>query len=395
MSPLSTNPWLRKARMASPNVKEVVRTLFVALAAAGGLASAGYAYAGAPEDIGKVVASETNPNILASDILNRWEPIAEQAGARSAAWREMFGTQLQQMELPALQRLNSVAVESNGAMKSEYAKFAQAFRDEQATRFMVGDRASVRMKAQAKLASTTNDLVFTPVTPCRVVDTRITSTPISAGETHNFYFYDSYNPGGGSSVYPSQGGVSGCPGTNFFFAGAPPSVAVATITVVSPTAAGNALVWSGTNPMPLASVLNWSAGQVLADTTIVRAGGRTNSGPGGAIHDFAINYNGPSGSAQFVVDVVGYFSENLPTALQCVTLSSPAVSCLAGAACNNPVPACGIGYVQTGTFCVTGSTLLFLTDVREDRCYGQNTGATQNLIARARCCRVPGQESSF
>jgi hypothetical protein len=77
--------------------------------------------------------------------------------------------------------------------------------------------------------------------------------------------------------------------------GGAPSAAVITVSVVSPAAAGNWVLWGGANPMPTASSLNWSAGQTLANTTVVGAGGRTGSGPGGAIQDFAVAYNGPSG----------------------------------------------------------------------------------------------------
>jgi hypothetical protein len=60
------------------------------------------------------------------------------------------------------------------------------------------------------------------------------------------------------------------------------------------------------------SVLNWNnPGDIVANTTVVPTGGRTGSGPGGSIQDFAVAYNGPSGQAQVVVDVVGVVSTQL------------------------------------------------------------------------------------
>ena len=56
------------------------------------------------------------------------------------------------------------------------------------------------------------------------------------------------------------------------------------------------MLCGGANPIPLASALNWTApGDLLANTTVIPGGGRSGSGPGGAVKDFAVKYNGPSG----------------------------------------------------------------------------------------------------
>src|SRR5262249_14722646 len=132
----------------------------------------------------------------------------------------------------------------------------------------------------------------------------------------------------GNSSWATQGGTPGpsktaCPGTVVTSQGGTlgnvePSAAMATVTVVNATAAGNWLIWGGAGAPPTSSALNWAVGQVLANTTVLPAGNRTGTGPGGTVLDFAVKYNGPSGQADVVVDIVGYFVENQATALDCV-----------------------------------------------------------------------------
>ena len=113
--------------------------------------------------------------------------------------------------------------------------------------------------------------------PTRFLDTRTTRTPIP--------------PGG---VRPLQvGGVNGLPAMGG--AGAPSAV-VATITVTNPAAGGFVTAWPDGYTRPLASDLNWSAGNTVANLVVVALG------PTGVID----LYNG-GGTADFIVDVVGYY----------------------------------------------------------------------------------------
>jgi putative Ig domain-containing protein len=246
-------------------------------------------------------------------------------------------------------------------------------------------------------------LVFTPTVPCRVVDTRSVGGAIAAGTSRRFFFYSDGTP----PSWASQGGAAGiaasaCPGTTLTSAGGtlgnlPPLAAVLTVTVVNATAAGNFVVWGGGPPssIPNTSMLNWTAGQVLANTGAVPAGGR------GSVEDFEVRYNGPSGQADVIVDVVGYVIGNNATALQCATQVASGVGTHSNAtAFMLLVPACPTGYTATHYACSSVAALpadAYLQEIAptSGQCtWFNNTGGSisaTNYRAETVCCRVPGQ----
>ena len=254
-------------------------------------------------------------------------------------------------------------------------------------------------KGQAKLNSSTTDQVFIPIVPCRIVDTRNAGGPVQAGSPRNFYYFTP-DP---SFSWATQGGFGGqastsCPGTVNPNGGSA-SAAVVTVTVVSPTEAGNFVIWGGSNPIPNTSALNWTeAGQVLANTTVIPWGARTGSGPGGTVQDFAVAYNGPSGSAHFVADVVGYMVMNRATVLDCVQPNNEVVLPVGGVQTFQTWPS---GWTLTGgghyanegpggavnlwvyqSFPVGASWVVT---------WSNQTGGTRNGRTYAVCCRVPGR----
>jgi hypothetical protein len=273
-----------------------------------------------------------------------------------------------------------------------YARFAQEFRNT----VMAGFIDAQAVKGRAKLGSPTADQVFIPIAPCRVVDTRNAGGPVTAGTARNFYYWTPNSSGDWSS----QGGPAGpagttCPGTINPNGGAP-SAALATITVVSPSDAGNFVAWTGASPVPLTSVLNWRLpGDIAANTTVIPAGGRTGTGPGGSIEDFAIFYNGPSGSAQVVVDVIGYLVENQATALSCldsIPVSSAPIA--ANGVGQTSTPACATGYSLVGISCYMSGLggWIVASDVPNQICIGHaSPTATDAVTGRSRCCRIPGR----
>jgi hypothetical protein len=111
-------------------------------------------------------------------------------------------------------------------------------------------------------------------------------------------------------------------------------------------------------------------------------------------------YNGPSGQADVIVDVVGYFIENQATALQGVDLLASGTGTSApGDYLLLPAPACTAGYTKTGGGCIflvfPGMQLVETSPVSAGDCYWlNNTGTTitnSNYQAESICCRVPGQ----
>jgi hypothetical protein len=368
---------------------------------------AGIAIAAGLVSIAGAAGSDTSDKkaiaLDAEAILNRWEPVAKAAGA-APHWREQYATQLRQLPDYLVEQIAAVEPMPDN-MQASYREFARAFVNAYAN-LVLNPRASD--KGRIKLGSATNDQVFIPIAPCRIVDTRNAGGPIAANTARNFYFY---SVSGGYS-WSNQGGAAGgalsaCPGTVTTGGGGStlgniaPSAAMATVTVVNATAAGNWLVWGGAGDPPgiTASTLNWSAGQVLANTTVIPAGGRVGSGLGGTVLDFGVKYNGPSGQADVIVDVVGYFVENRATALECIYLTaSGAGSILNGNYIIVNTPVCTAGYTKTGTGCYHQSSGVPLTVTSPDffnRCtWVNNSGATLNAgLYRAQtvCCRVPGQ----
>ncbi len=113
---------------------------------------------------------------------------------------------------------------------------------------------------------------FNAVAPTRLLDTRTLSTPVRPGET----------------VVLPVAGTSGVPATA--------TAAALNVTAVAPTAAGYLTVYPSLEAKPLASNLNFVAGQVVANSVIAKLG--TNG---------AVSIFNPFGNTDVVVDLNGYF----------------------------------------------------------------------------------------
>ncbi|MDQ2948312.1 MAG: hypothetical protein M3Y27_20645, partial [Acidobacteriota bacterium] len=116
-------------------------------------------------------------------------------------------------------------------------------------------------------------LLFVPVTPCRVIDTRGADGPeITAASTRSFAI---------------SGGPCGIPGTAQAYS--------LNVTVVPKGQLGYLSIWASGQPQPMVSTLNSVDGRVKANAAIVPAG--TN----GAVSVFA------NGDTQIILDISGYF----------------------------------------------------------------------------------------
>lgn len=240
------------------------------------------------------------------------------------------------------------------------------------------------------------DLVYTPITPCRVLDTRFAVSPwngpIPGNASINFQVNDSFG------AIPSQGGnPAGCPQMPTI--GEPSAVAV-TLTVV-PQAAGDLRAYAYSGPTPLASVLNYSPGSVLANTTIVPS--CQACGP-----DITVLVD--VGATHIIADVVGYFRPPIATPTDVLVLNS-LTTVSNGSIFNLFTPSCPAGWRVTG-----GG---FVSELYSDRifvgsrpalqgfldynvtvgfniadswlCQGENnTGAATDVRCYVLCSRVPG-----
>jgi hypothetical protein len=142
------------------------------------------------------------------------------------------------------------------------------------------------------LGDTTDDLVYTPVVPCRIVDTRSGAGGVFAPQTQRDWL--AFSPGG----FANQGGSA----TN---CGIPvhPAAVMLNVTLAD-TVGGPAffVVWPFNQTRPLASTVNWwASGQQPANAEIVPL-------CAGCASDFSAY---ASLQTNAIIDVLGYF--NRPT----------------------------------------------------------------------------------
>jgi hypothetical protein len=161
-------------------------------------------------------------------------------------------------------------------------------------------------EGKLSIGDSSADLIYTPVTPCRVFDTRSSTTGILVGDTQrNFYV-------SGAIGFTDQGGTSGgC--------GIPLGAATAVIinfTAVTPTAGGFLRAWAVANPQPVApfaAIMTYSQDIVVLTTgvTVPICDAAATSCAAGDLR-LQANY----GSVHVVGDVVGYFRKlDLPAAM--------------------------------------------------------------------------------
>jgi hypothetical protein len=139
------------------------------------------------------------------------------------------------------------------------------------------------------VGDTYRDLVYTPLTPCRIVDTRHAGGAI-LGNTTRTFDVDGIS-------FSGQGGYNGRCGIPYAVARA---VAI-NITATLPQTVGFFVAY-GLTARPPTSTLNFVAGQTIANSTIVPV-------VPGVGNDFSL-YS--STTAHVVMDVLGYFAPPQP-----------------------------------------------------------------------------------
>lgn len=241
----------------------------------------------------------------------------------------------------------------------------------------------------AQLGSQTSDLVFTPITPCRILDTR-NGFPMGVNTTRGFNAW--------GSSFTNQGGSS----TNCnILESADTTALVINFTVVTPETGGYITAYpasSGLNK-PLAATVNFAAGAVVGNNATLKL-----EKSAGSSVDFRVF---STSTLHLVADVVGYYAKPKVTALECVDVLSFANTLLPNTGITFYSPPCSAGYTMTGggcfqpvastgTFSLYGMTLTGAdhpTNPLAQMCgvyNGHPTGIT-NVQARGRCCRIPGR----
>lgn len=236
----------------------------------------------------------------------------------------------------------------------------------------------------SRIGSTDKDLTFTPVTPCRIVDTRVAGGPIGANSSRAFLAV-ALN---GLATFTSQGGSA----TTCGVAAVNGSAVALNVTAVVPSGAGFATVYPQGLSRPLAASLNYTAGSIVNNSVVVGIPNPL------ALTDFLIYTFAQS---DYVVDIIGYYSMPEATPQSCVAVGPTSFSLAAGANTYFTGPACPAGYQTMSPYCwggvvaglnQTGSGLEANAPTGLAFCaYHNTTGAAQNVSVGALCCRVPGK----
>ena len=244
-------------------------------------------------------------------------------------------------------------------------------------RKLTDDRAITLLASQVNpmsLGSTTNDMVYTPITPCRIADTRLAGGAIAASSSRGFGVW-------GFSSYTFQGGSA----TNCGLQTESPKAAVLNVTVVSPSIAGYATVYpANAVSHPNIASVNYAAGAIVNNSCVTPLG--TLSASDVQIFSLA--------QAHYVVDIVGYYDAPHATPLdtQTVTATFPLAANTSGGSFS---PSCPAGYVLTGGGCgadATDSTLVRSQPTGTNWwCYLRAGPTATTGNAWAQCARVPGR----
>lgn len=198
------------------------------------------------------------------------------------------------------------------AVAADARRIVAAMSDEQRRDLLAGKDLSVALPAHQRVVTiagghlqtivakaigdSTSDLLFVPVQPCRVIDTRLAGGPLAANVERDFRVT-------GSASLASQGGnASGCGIPQG--ATTPEAAAVAiNFIAVGPAGAGDLRAWPFGQTKPLASIINYAtvSGLNIANGVVVPIAGTSMDAA-----DLAVIAD-VSGT-HLVADVTGYFT---------------------------------------------------------------------------------------
>ena len=227
------------------------------------------------------------------------------------------------------------------------------------------------------LGSAAADLVYTPVTPCRILDTRVAGGTIAGGATRDF---NALVGSGGN--FSSQGGSA----TDCGMVAAGQAAVVINLTAVTPSIAGYATAYPFGAAQPLAASVNYTAGDIVNNSVVVKLPSPLTT------KDFTVF---TFGTSHYVADVVGYFAPPVATALQCTTVDGALRTMAAGEYALLSTVNCPSGYTAVSTS-ITASQDVVMADsyisASSVQIFAKNVSTlSQQAIPKATCCRVPGR----
>ncbi len=241
---------------------------------------------------------------------------------------------------------------------------------------------SVTANVSSALGSATDSLVYTPIAPCRFVDTRKAGGQI---DTTPRRFSSAV-------VAVAYGGDNGC-----FLPGLGEPAIAANVTLVAPATSAGYLAVRPANSTNVTSWLNFNQS---GPTVAVANQGVISTAPDSKGY-YAFDVFVVGGPADVVIDYFGYFSAAAPTALDCVNIPTTDVTLPPDSSGSYPATTCPAGYAVTAPACynyndknvyVGGSGISNNTS-------GPGSSAFCEFINRstvsatasvgASCCRVP------
>lgn len=322
------------------------------------------------------LAPESMRRELAGDIVRRWAADAQRLGGADAAqWEARMRPVLEKTDIANLERAASAATfeQMSAALVGRLPEPRP------------GPATDARGKMQAQgdvgteaLGSIDRDLVYTPLSPCRLVDTRIVGGPIAAGGTRSYRAFT-------ATDFASQGGASS--NCNI-----PANVSALTVKIASvlPAASGFFTAYPFNEPLPLASSLNYVQGLILSNEAHIRLcrPACTNEFN---VYSFA--------QSDVTIDVTGYYAEPTATALDCTVATQNGNLDLLGGLQTRSLD-CPVGYTATGGGC--GGVLgVAISNSEPKIAGGVPVGWQCDLVGsllsglsyrlNAVCCRVPGR----
>ncbi|MEO6155669.1 MAG: hypothetical protein ABIP16_08075 [Thermomonas sp.] len=313
--------------------------------------------------VGIKVATYSPRAQLVHDIVLKWAPYVKEAYQVSpSAWARGMKSTFAKADIKTLE--SAANARTYDAMSSRLLGTTSISNS-------ISQAIAVTPEALGDAAS---DLVFVPVTPCRLFDTRVAGGVIPADGTRTFDITAASN-------YTAQGGSATNCGV-----GASGNFAAAMInfTVVTPNGGGYITAYPFLGTQPLAATVNYASGSVVGNVATVKLDQGASSAEL-SVYSFA--------QTHLVGDIVGYFTAATKpaTALECVeTAATTSAAIPTGGVTGITAPTCATGYTQTTTNCRSGSYDMPIVYSSGGVCAAKNNGATSaSLNASRTCCRVP------
>ena len=228
------------------------------------------------------------------------------------------------------------------------------------------------------LGDVADDVVYTPLTPCRLVETRGTfpavyqgSGPFAGGEIRSY----TVQSGNGVCVAQLPGGLN------------PSAVQLQVFGIpISSAASGDIEILPQGSPFG-STATEVYVGNVAFNTVSTTA--KINL----ANHQIAVQVRG--GGADLAMDVVGYFAPPVATAVECTPITSAGTTIPASSDTTVAFPGCAAGYTRTAGACSGTANIpsAYLVETNATGCVFRNLSAvaTYSATATSTCCRIPGR----